>query len=147
MIEAFNLANVKTFLEIFSKAGDLIRQYSVKDEKIFDEIVDPIFKELEKLVVDYFSMFRLAVEELESLERNQSVYECLRNLYRNREKLSAARIQVRETAQELAVRTHNKQLNSFFSNIEKVFRASELKDDPGQKNVQVESGNCTTGRC
>lgn len=60
----FELTGLSTFLDIFQKAFGLIEKRKDQKRRLFEEIVEPVYKELSVVVENYYGFFRSFRDQL-----------------------------------------------------------------------------------
>ena len=126
MFESITIGNIKAFLEVLTKARDIILGYSSNDQRIFDEAIEPLFAELQKVIDDYFSLFRGTLDDLRETSDGTELRSALRNLRRNREVMLTTRVKVREMAKEIRQAVKNRKIRTFLDRMERIFYASDV---------------------
>ena len=92
---------ITTLLALWEKAMGLLRSGQLSREKRFREIIEPMFREMEPVVDDYFKLFVDARRRLDTTKKGQ-VSEALSTLRSHREAMLVARVKVRSMADAIA---------------------------------------------
>lgn len=127
LLEWLTLSNLSGFLSVLEKARDLLAGRRSNTERLFDEVVDPIFNDLQPVVDDYVALFSSALSELDEAQDQSGVDIALENLRSNRQKMFTARATVRALVFEMTEGLRDRKLRSFLEDVSKVFRST---DDP-----------------
>lgn len=130
MIDPASLTAVNTFLQIVEKVTKLGGQKKKKRRQLFQDIVEPLFIELQPVVDDYFLLFQRAQKLIKTIGQEE-MESALSEVAAHRNQLLQARSTVREMAIRLGEEIEDAQIVHFCSDIENFFYFTQYR--PGQK--------------
>jgi hypothetical protein len=128
---------VEIFFDLVEKIIELLKLQKQKKENVFNEIIEPLFKEMPIIVSDYLNLFNEAHEKFYHWKEKKSKPESYDSLILNfsnkelkaiinsfkkrREDLLPTRIKVREMADLIIQEFDDKLINEFAENIHQLF--------------------------
>lgn len=121
------MESLTLFLELIERLIIFINGRKESKKALFDEVVEPVFKQLEALIDDYFLLFRnahKAIEETEGTEWHLAVEE----IRSNRETMWTARKKVSEFALVAAEKLKDQKFVSFAKKVSRLFHATEYHE-------------------
>jgi hypothetical protein len=93
-----------------------------KETKVFEEVIEPIYQDLEPAVVD---LLRL-LSDLDSDILTKNPQEIKVQYQINRSAMFTSRAAIRENCKALRAASHNASINSFLDKVERIFLSSEV---------------------
>lgn len=113
------------FWKLVDYAIQLLGKKEHNRKELFQDLIEPLFLELQPVVDDYFSFFRRA-RTLASAGTKQELEIALGELRQQREAMLRQRIQVRELARALSSGRKDRWVNAFSSNVHGFFNSSTI---------------------
>lgn len=111
---------VKSFLDLFDRILKIVKSQEESREKLFRNVVEPLFLELQPVVDDYFVLFRDARDSISSSPKGQEP-EAFAEIKKNREALLIDRIRIREMSDALQQEIKDPKIRSFAGKITNFF--------------------------
>jgi hypothetical protein len=123
---------VELFLSLLDRIINLVKQREIKKQQFFDKIIEPLFKELEPVVEDYFNLFRESLQMVRNSHNYDDLNNAVEKIRRNRNHLLQTRIKVREMADTIKNEVKDEKVVNFANDILKFFNSSkaEVPVDP-----------------
>lgn len=114
------LQSVDLLLKAVDKAIQLLTFRTESRRRVFKELVEPLFRDLEPVVEDYFSLFSKSIEEVKAA-KNSEVHLAVRNIRELREQMLVARIKVQQLAETINKTSNDPRLADFATRILAIF--------------------------
>lgn len=120
--EMITLQGVSTLVSTLKNLVGITPPLRLKNAKIFEEIIDPIYKELEPAVADLLRLLSHLRSDLSNKEPEhiKTQYE------KNRNAMFTARVGIRENCSALRSISHNTTVNNFLDKVEKIFMSADV---------------------
>lgn len=120
--------SVDLLLKVLDKATQLLSLRVDNKRRMFKEVIEPLFQELEPVVEGYFSFFNGAIEEIKAskIDGLQEVIEKLRIL---REQMLVARMKVQQFAEAIEISSKDKQINELAKRVLLIFYCTRHLDN------------------
>ena len=128
VIEFLSLASVKSLLECLKLARENTCKRKDNQEKIFEEVIAPIYVATEKIVDDYMGFLSTLVISIRQANERKDVSAALEIAQQMRIKLLPQRVMIREEAQELAQSIHDASANKFLRSVTRIFFPNQYKN-------------------
>jgi hypothetical protein len=110
---------MEIFLKLIDRLIQLVRARSLHRKQLFNEIVQPIYEDLEPIAKDYFELFHFVISRLES---ESSTREELADLTKERSlQFVALRRKLQEAAQVVAGRIEDERIVEFANAVTSFF--------------------------
>lgn len=122
LTEMITLQGVSTFVSTLKNLIGIKPSIRSKKERVFEDVIDPIYKELEPAVADFLRLLSTLRSDLADIEprKIRSEYE------KNRNAMFTARVAIRENCDALRAISHNATLNRFLDNVQKIFQSIDV---------------------
>lgn len=119
---------IDTFLKITDKVIELLKQEKLNREQFFNQIIEPLFVDLQPVVDDYFALF-LSARDLVNTKSADDFRESVVEIRKARESLLAHRIKVREMAETVSAYYNDNKINGFASSIHRFFFSTRVQGE------------------
>lgn len=113
-----------TFLALLDRIIALVRIRALNRQQVFTGIVEPLFRELEPVVDDYFALFREAKRTVGTC-RDAQLPDAIESIRARREELLTTRIKVKEMADIVRSRIRDKRVKAFASTVYEFFLCTQ----------------------
>ncbi len=110
---------VGAFLDLINAIIKFLQLQKTNRKEVFDNIVKPLFDELQPVVDDYFKLFRDAKKELQTGQADVAL--AAKRIRERREALLIARVRVREMADAVCLGVADKYVRKFASHVVSLF--------------------------
>jgi phage terminase small subunit len=114
---------VDAFIEIIDKLIELARYKKRRKKELFTEVVDPLFKETQMVVDEYFLFFRNARSLVRSATKKQYP-EVINHLNESRNDFLIVRVKITEMAKAIRAQTRVILLRDIAASIERFFEVA-----------------------
>ncbi len=121
MLEFISLSTLKDFLDVLSKTKELIGQRKSKKLRLFEDVVDPIFRALQPVVEDYITLFATTLRDVSAARTTSEFNIALDNLRFARAKLFSTRAEIRALTAETMSLSHDRDLYRFLRCVDSIF--------------------------
>lgn len=121
------MESLTLFLELIDRLVIFVKGRNEHRRVLFDEVVKPVFEQLEALIDDYFLLFRnahKAIEESQGSDWHLAVEE----IRRNRETMWVARRKVSAFALVAAEQLKDQKFVNFAKKVSRLFHATEFHE-------------------
>lgn len=118
---------IKLFLELVEKISNFLHKRKQTKKELFENIAEPLYKELDALIDDYFLLFKNAHKLIDETPKND-VSMHLVELNESRETLWRARRKVEAFAQAVEESVKDEKFVSFSQQIVRLFQAPDHTD-------------------
>jgi hypothetical protein len=122
-----------TFLKLVDKITELAKQERINKEQLFNQIIEPLFTELQPVIDDYYSLFS-KTKEILLLKKGDDIEETVMQIRKSREALLIKRIKVREMSKAINESMKNKKITNFTYNVNRFFYSTSMKDVDEKKS-------------
>lgn len=119
------LEALDAFLSLIQRLIGLSRMPTENRRRMFFEVVEPLFLELQPVVDDYFTLFRTSRELIRTTPRS-NLNRAVKEISESRDRMLRARIQIVELAEKLSKETKDKRLRTFCEKIVTFFRVIDI---------------------
>lgn len=125
---------VEIFLKLIDKVIQLIKERQLNNDKIFNDLIEPIFNDMTLVAKDYFTMFSESYHLLAPYARYEketdfhAISEQLKKVGARREEFLNTRIKVREMAKMLSAEISDPDIIKFTDSILKFFYGNEFNE-------------------
>ncbi len=127
---------MKAYLELIDRIVRLIKSGDERNKNIFNDIVNPLFHDLQPIVDDMLKMFHQATK---LLQFSTELSKCIEILQSHRSGMLLARTNIREMTKVLQDKFSLAVLNEFLNSVELIFKCTnraEIVTHQGS-NMQV----------
>jgi hypothetical protein len=111
------------FLSLIDRLIKLVELRQTDKKQLFNDVVEPLFTQLQPVVDDYFSLFRRARLSAEKSRNNDDLQQAVEEIRTQRENLVHARLAVVQFAETLQSQVHDKRVAQFAHKVERFFLA------------------------
>lgn len=133
---------MEIFLKLIDKVISLVKAREENKVKLFNEVVQPLYEEFEKLVAQYFSFFRSTLQSIGDKELEIIV----QDLRKQRDEYVQARIKIVSMSEAIKVDIGNSDILEFCNALKSFFfvskenellssRGSSMLDDPNMQQL------------
>lgn len=132
---------METFLKLIDKIISLVKTREENKAKLFKEVVQPLYEEFEKLVVQYFSFFRSTLNAINDTELDVIV----KDLKKQRDEYIQARIKIVSMSEAIKEDLGNTDILEFCNALKEFFfvskdnqlqsHRSSMLDDPNMQQL------------
>ena len=114
------------FISLLDRIINLVKQRSIRKQQFFDEIIDPLYLELQPVVDDYFHLFRESLQMVKNSNNYDDLNNAVEKIRQNRNHLLQTRIKVREMADTIKNEVKDEKVVNFANDILKFFNSSKV---------------------
>ncbi len=115
-------------IELLENGINLIKSKKIHRIEGFEIIIMPLHSKVEKLVENYFYVFRNSYELIKNSNSDEELFMALKEIQQMRNELWTIRTQMRYLILALQENNHNRNLNSYLKKIEGFFYITRVED-------------------
>ena len=131
------MLTLDTFLKLVDRVIALVKERQQTKAQVFEEIVEPLFVELQPVVDDYFKLFRHAKDAVENSQKS-NLSSAVIGIKNAREAMLLNRIKVREMAATIGEHDIDKRVKDFADKVESFFYRTITEKSKDKRSYATE---------